>query len=459
MAISFIDAYDIDSLISHLKHINVDPKIIKVIESINSDNYSKIVKALKKYGLTDQDENRIFQYKNGLFRFNNMASKMWTKKYDASKKYLTITNELLNNYKTPVSLSNNDGIIIPIFYDGRIISFLEDSEYYLLGYNVFATPNMYEGIQYLSNHRSEGTTIKHLLKYLDANINYVIDIENKIIYNITHNDILKSSPGSISEEVILQVMKTLDLINQPYPKGFLYENNKINPILINFINSPSVINVLNQVIGRDFRSGDAKIYKTLGLDNVCHIESMILIIENDKIIHNPTPEQLQNIIYINPYILFNRIKECNKDVVVIGLSLSIDKYKHQVVMILNTKNNVGYLFDPSYSISNQFIEIYNEINSLFKSQLGNNWSIKSNNNFGCPFLYSFQSDINDLYCISWSFYLSLLYILNFDKDFESIVDFLYKMGRDQIKVIIPRFIMFMFPGDIALLMEVEQMKL
>ena len=450
---NFSQVYDLNSLKYAIQQSSLPRRdvLVRKINNVNAESYPELIKVLKSLRFTSVDEYRIFRYKDGSFRFNNLSRFSPTQPYDIKAKYTNITKEMIDNYRTSFYLTDEVGIVIPVFYNGYVITFLEDSEYYMKGNKVFVTPSIYDGVQFLSNYKIDSDDINRLIKLIGPDVDYILIVDQKRLYNL-RAQILYLNPLLLKEEIYVKAMQQLDLLRQPYVKGFAHDSDVIDPTLIKLIRQPEGIFWINQLKGMSFLKGNAETYRELGLNNVCHIASIVLFANANFQLVEPNIEQIQKLgtQYTSPQYLFNSILSCKYDYIVVGLGLVFPAIKHQMVLILNKKKQEGYLFDPSYTAtSTKFADLYDSIIKYFKDKLNYpHMTIKSSNNFGCPYLYGFQSDINDLYCISWSFYLSLLYLLNENIEFESIVQHLYNIGPEGIKVIIPRFLIWLF-GDLT----------
>lgn len=428
---------DLENLILKL-NLSADnfKRFTDLLRNLNNNNYETLLKMLNAIGFTDQDDMRIFRYNNGLFKFNNHIKSQPHTRYDINKDYTIINNQTIisNQY-----LINTDGVVVPVYYDGRYITILDDSEYYLIGNKVLTITSVYEGIQYVTNYKIDSDDINVLLKYIDKNTNYIVIKDQNRVYNINAT-VLKLDKVEVDNSLLITTMHKLDEINQPYPKGYLINNDKVDNILLKMLARPERISTINQLVGQYFIKGDTNVYEQLGFTNLCIIPSLVFDFDA-MTISNPN--------------IHNLINNCQYDYIIIGIGITVNSAKHQMVLILDKSKKDGYLFDPSYSInSNAATKYYNYIIKYIKGELTEqklnfDINIKSSNELTCPYMYSLQSDVNDLYCITWSFYISLLYLLNPSLTLQEIINFLYTIPKEQIKVIIPRFLIWAFKEDLA----------
>lgn len=316
-----------------------------------------------------------------------------------------------------------------------------------MGKKVLIINSIYDAISKFSNYRIDSDDIKRLAKLIDPNTDYIIYKQKdlSLVYNINSTVIKLDDP--LVEEY-LNVMNKLDLLNQPYDKDFLINSDgTIDPILIELINNSENTYLINRLVGYSFVYGTSEIYQKIK-KSVCHPRNLYLDINypdfsvKDKFNNSKTITDIIN---------------CKEKYAIIGISFfhnlpNRPSVGHQISIILNISMGNGYLFDPSYKIEENLdlVKVYKSITKYLKQNLIGSYpelNIKTIDNFGCPFFYAFQSTLDDKYCISWSFYLSILFILNEDMLFEEIVKYLYNIGLKGLRVIIPRFLIWAFEKD------------
>lgn len=435
-------------------------QVIRLVSQLNRQTYDRNIQLLKMLGLTKHDEYRIFRYHGDRYRFENQANTLPYSNYPQDANYLILDSLTLQQYPQPSYLVNEQGIVVPFFYDGRNMIYLPDSEYFLRGKKIFITPTIYDGVQFLTQHRVESDRIQTLLKHLDPDTNYAYVKDSGLLHNL-NGDILYAK--DLREISYLQAIRILDTLQQPYPKGFLVRTNGLEQGLLQLITNPNLAFITNVLVTDDFLQGTAKFYRDLGITNLCTNLNITLYI-------NPQNE-LIDVIPVNkrggekitsPQQVIQGITSCREPVLIqpIGLIIEDDKIqRHLIVMILDVVQGRGYLFDPSYTRGGEFFEkVYTDVIRYFRRALRRDFptlEIRSLSDFGCPFGYALQ-ERGDAYCRSWSLYLSILYLLNPDKTFEEIVTTLYNIGFPGIRVIIPRFLLGIYGETLFPILGIHQ---
>ena len=444
----------IDDLIDHFKNAPIPDNqkniFLGQLQNINDTNYPLVIKSLKTLKFTDDDERRIFRYSNGFLKHTNKLGTL--KRYLAQtiRPYYLITKTELDNIKEPTYITKSEGIIIPAYYNGQNIIYEEDSKYFIYSSSVLITPAIFDAVSKLSNYKISSDDITTLVKLINPSTNTIIVKEGNFykIYNISSEIIELQNP--MLDKYITSMIK-LDEIKQPYEKGFMINNDgTLNSTFIKLINNSSYIFALNQLMGTKFQEGSTDVYKRLNL-TICNIPSIILNVDaNEKV--TDAQDNANSI---------KQILSCKDKFASIGISLNVDLgpriQKHQLVIIINTITGRGFLFDSSYT-TGEFIPMYKNIILYLRKRLAVSYPelvIKSISDFGCLYPYSLQITPNDAYCLTWSLYITVLFMLNEDKDFEWLVDYLFKLGRDGIRVIVPRFIMWEYGDIIDDLLELD----
>lgn len=425
-------------------------KILRLVSQLDRETYRRNIDLLKILGLTTHDEYRIFRYRGDRYRFENQAGRLNPQEYPLNANYLILDSLTLQQHQQPEYVTNDQGIVISFFYDGRNMIYLPDSEYFLRGKKIFITPTIYDGVQYITNHRVESDRIQTLLKYLDPDTNYVYIKETGIIYNINGDVLYAKDLRNLS---YLQAIHVLDTFHQPYPKGFLVGPNGLEPGLLELINNPTLAFVTNVLVTDDFLDGTTKFYQDLGINNLCTNLNITLYIDPQKQLTDVIPADKRGGEKItSPQQVIQGILSCRQPILIQPIGLIIEGQeiqRHLIVMILDVVQGRGYLFDPSYTRGGEFFEeIYRGVIRYFRKALRRDFptlEIRSLSDFGCPFGYALQ-ERGDVYCRSWSLYLSILYLLNPDRTFEEIVTTLYNIGFPGIRAVIPRFLLGIY-GD------------
>ena len=434
-------------------------RVITAIKNINRDNYDRLITLLKRVGLTIHDELRIFKYRGGRFRFENLAKQLPSQDYNPETNYLILDSILLKQYPKPSYLTHEDGIIIPFYYDGRNFIFLPDSNYFIRGSKILITPTIYEGIQFVTNYRLETDRLDVLLRKIDPDTNYIYVKELGIIYNINGDYLYAKNLEEIS---YISAIRVLDEFNQPYPKSFMLSQKGLDKRLLELIREPDTAFLTNAIITQDFVEGKgAKFYQDLGITNLCTNPTLELLVTQDDKISDIIPPHLMSPLekYPSPREVIHNIMTCREPILVQPIGLIIQGTKvqrHLIVLIFNITQGRGYLFDPSYHQGVAFERVYTNIIRYFKRALREVYpdlSIRSMSEFGCPFGYALQ-ERGDMYCRSWSMYLTILYLLNPDKSFDEIVVTLYEIEFPGIRVIIPRFLMWIFRDNIDIMLNI-----
>ena len=417
----------------------------KIIDTLYnpSDYFSKTVEWLGKIGLSEADASRILRYKDGRYKLTNNFYKYHRERVDNLDDYKVIDEEYLNSDEF---LNANDvsyidvpegfnGLVTPVYFHDTGMFLLQDSEFFLLAKRrILVTRTLHDAIDVFSGHSVQGGNIMTLVKYLPPDIDFIIERSTQRVYNISLDVIELVDPRMRNYR---KVLEKLDMIRQPYPVGFGFRDDMLKQLL----KHPSVLDTVNRTfLDSDMRRGASKIFSTLGLQ-ICQIPTISLMVHDNGAVMDDWNNE-------NSYRL---LEQCPRNFAVLVISKNYSgRSRHDIMLIFNTVIGKGYLFDPSYDRSN--LQLDNEevaISRFLRRRLSRTnpgSEILTSNTIPCPYLYSFQSNIGDLYCASWSHYIALLYLLNYPEfSFEDVVDYIYNLGKENFPIVIARFILAFVP--------------
>lgn len=373
--------------------------------------------------------------------------------------YKVINQEVTEEITSPYYWEHEASIVIPFYNTGSAYIFLPDSEYFLWGRKVFLTPDIYSGIQMLTQSRVESDQVKALLKYVDPDTSYIYVRESRVIYNLNGDYLYIQDAIHLT---YIAAMHILDTLNQPYPKGFLLTPDGVDPLLLALVARHDFAYTANTIISSSFLDGKIDLYRNLGIIDFCNNPSLQLYINVDKrVIIDVIPKRIERVpMSRESDDILHRIIECSKTTLIQPLVLSIQQgdivQHHAIIMVLNIPQGKGYIFDSSYLESSKdfFATIYNLIRRFlqrFLREIYPELIIRSMSDFSCPFVYSFQG--KDKNCRSWSFYLGILSVLNPDLSSEQLVETLYRIGYPGISIVIPRFLIGVSPEGLISMMH------
>lgn len=458
MNLNFSNLYSERDLLKYLNQTqwaneNTKNKTLRLLQSNDQDAKEMTLKYL---GATQDQINRIYRYPSGRLKSDNQLRS--TRGFNYEKDYSFLDHNSENGI-----YENLIGIVIPAFETRNgIILYEPNSDFMLAGSKALVYSTIMDAISTLSNYRIESSNLNKLKQLAkEAKINYLFDKESKTIIPIDDYRILVVDPFLL---IVATTCFKLDQINQPYPRKFLLEKDKVDPLLTKLIKHPVSIFVLGQIFLTKWVNGDPESYTRFGLVDVC--------MDAD-------------------YSAGSTFKwsHCDKKYKIIPISIE-QPSKHQMVLIINQELQEGIFFDPSgYShpslvkdleqqINNTYLmeneqyiverskpykkEIMNrsldwfqkiadhlkidkhdptlkykilrifQYNGLFPNDVDLNFHVKESKL--CPL-----QERGDSYCIAWSYYLSVLYLLN-DLPFDNIVEYLLSFSKEEIPVIIPRFL-------------------
>jgi len=388
--------------------------------------YDKLISILKRLGLTDEDERRIFKYRNGFLKHENKFNNIDTKLYNPDKNYTLVDDFSLysNTY-----IENPIGVVTPVYNNGFVTQFLQDSDFFLAASKILIVESVRDGISFITDNRVESSNYDWFIRRVGIDVGYIVIKDTGMIVVREGTRVLKKK--IIKEFVIRDTILALNKLNQPYRSNFLVNEDESNSIILSkIIDDDKMLHVINQLYGTKFVRGAS----TQFVDNPSLLASQFtqtnITLQFDKdgnlIVSDSKVEEISR----------------NRTRVIVGVRCILDgRMNHQMLLIFNIDPNgnkfFGILFDPSYTkkfSSNDFFQkIYNNIKSLFHGV-----SIFDNSNMGCDFEYSFQHNHDDFYCISWSYYMGILYALNPGVNCFQII---YKLGRYGMKIAISKFIL------------------
>lgn len=327
------------------------------------------------------------------------------KTIDNLKTYLTLTTESLSNYNNNTYLAN---VMTPLSYNGEEYHFDSNSEFYIYGDRVLI----------VDSDRSFET--------YDNETSYIVYKDTKLIVNFS-GELYKLT------STYQNVIKELDSIDQPYPKGFMLNDNR----LLRAVENPSYVNKQYKMVGTILASGSEHLREIFKSYSVCLTTDISLSIDKN---HNLNElEDIKNQLIV--------ISQCKKQLVFIPIMLSFNKMTYRLSLILNSITGIGILFDPRYYVGNELKDYYIDIVKYIKRKLVRYYpelNIKSINQLDIPFIYPFQPNMDDFYCVSWGYYLLVLFALNTEMPFEDVINFLYNIGESGLRVAVQRFLFWMF---------------
>lgn len=390
--------------------------------------YVKLIKLLKAMEFTAEDENRIFKYPNGLLKHHNLFNNEPFKYYNIDKEY-TVINDL-SRYQNEY-IENELGVVIPVFKSSYNIMYLSGSEFYIATTKILIVNSIREGISFVTNNQVDGNKLDYLLKRIPEDVGCIILKDSGLVITISNTRILKKIV--IKEKLIRKVFKKLNQIKQPYDINFLMEekDGEMQPLKIvsEISDNDDILHLINQLYGFMFlREGENQFNNNEVLVSTGYKQCNIKfhIDSEGKVTYKES---------IFPVVDYRTI---------VGISLHFDTQKyqnHQICLIIG--DEFGILFDPSYDKTfedNIFIQtMYTDISRFFSTI-----EIYNNKYLECPFDYSFQHNMDDFYCISWSYYLGMLYCLN---PGVNCFKYLYDLDREGLKIAITRFILFLTGDD------------
>lgn len=436
-----------ESLISYLEEMidEKDEKSKKFLDNakiiINNrpgtKEYELLISILLKK-IPQKILNSALRYNDGQYKILNgfrkepftvLREKIWHHFFvvkESISKYTNIPYFYVDNPQ------NSPGLLIPAYKTNNATYLKTDSEFAFRANKLLVISDLTSALDKFSNNKIEITsdpTFPILKKYLPQDVELVINSTNSFIYNVS------ASPIKIdyTDYDAYTTMKRLDQINQPYPKGFALEDDTF----YKFNKNTNVIHVINQFSsGLELRNGTSKIYEKLGI-SVCQTNSLMFIVGKENLSADPN---------INPKII-KQIGSCQEKYSITGLSIyKQNEPGHQMIFMLNVLNGRGYIYDPSYEANHEVsIGTSNTIRKYLLQSLKDYFpdiNILTNEKSSCNFDFSLQSTENDRYCIAWSYYIVILYIMNENMTFDQVVDFIYSLGRKNFKTVISRFILF-----------------
>lgn len=414
-------------------------KMLKTIFPHDSDVYDKsflkinqtyesLLIMLRAFNFTTEDENRIFKYPNGLLKHHNLFNNEAFKYYNVDKEY-TIINDL-NEYQNEY-IENILGVVVPAFKNEYNIMYLYGSEFYIATPKILIVNSVREGILFITNNQVESNKLEFLQKRIPEDVGLIILKDSKLIIRNSNTRILKKI--IMKEKVIKKVFQKLNEIRQPYNVNFLMEeiDGEMQPLKImsEISDNDEILHIINQIYGHKFLSKGGNQFndnEALLSTGYKQINIKLYINSDGKVTYRELT---------NPVIDY-------KTIVGISLLFEAGNYQnHQICLIIGTK--FGILFDPSYDKTFEddiFIKtMYRNISGFFSSI-----KIYNNKYLECPFNYSFQHNMNDFFCISWSYYMGMLYCLN---PGVNCFKHLYDLDRVGLKIAITRFILFLIGED------------
>lgn len=438
---NFEQASTIQDLVAQIPQTKLPPdgkaRLKELFETLDAQKYPRAVVILKALGMSPADENRLFKYPSGRFIFDN-------KMQEVIRTLVTTLGKMEQISPIPGIKQNPAGLIIPVFFDGTNIFYEPGSVYYLVGHQALVISSIYDAIQELTQHRVESDRLTILLKYIPVGTDFIWDLSTNRVSNINTTAIQNIAP---EQDEYRRAITILDQLNQPYPKGYLMNGDEIKPELLTFMKRREDILLIGLFSGLSFERPNT-IYERLN-KRVCQVPNIMFKLDNKQLTEVNAAQNAGN--------LFQLIT-CPHDYAIIGVGIQLPNFKHQMVLLLNNQLNSGYLFDPGYYREVEFPFIYPELVRFFRQRLSRIYPdlrITSIDNLGCPLVYSFQHDLEDKYCVAWSFYLSVLFLLNMDRSFEEIVNHLYEIGRVGLRVIIPRFLAWWNPELVKAISDVD----
>lgn len=386
------------------------------------ENYKKIIEVLREVGLDDFQEHRLFRHHNGKYRFNNLLKNEKTKAYNYKRNYKKIMS--LSDYSNEI-IESEDGVLVPSFKNNYNILYVDDSEYFICTNKILICDDVSSGISLITNNRIESDKLEVLIKRIPEDIGLVL-IKNRDTIILTGE--VRYVKINLLEFQCIEILNKLDNMEQPYPRGYLIdsETGKPNSSLMRIVEKDDLLHVVNQLFGHKFLRSEHEIFD-----------------ENPKIKQTgfkalPT---IHFNIDINGNVTCQDFPVLNHNKLIIGISCIIEgRQNHQMILIID--DDSALLFDPSYQKNfdeDDFItKLYSGIGSYFHDK-----DFHTTKDLGIDYDYSLQSNYNDIYCISWSYYFAILFLLN-----DDFIDDLYSLGKYGLKVAIARFVLYTAGEDL-----------
>lgn len=454
----------IAALTTYFQQLGRSPQVIQRFvqgfQNPGSSEYGKSVDVLRAIpGFKESDEYRILRYRDGRYRSLNTLNKYTRIQVSNIDNYLVIDFEAITKIKQNlVTLTDSTSrmMAVPVYYDNHRFYLLDDSEFFLVAQRILVISNLDEAVSTLSNHRVEQGTLKTLTRFLPQNIDLVIDRSNGQVYNRA-NKLLE-----LTQMTSLDYVKTLTILNslkQPYRK-----QDDEDEILKKFVANHDVMIIVNQLLLKSYLYDAAgSIYREFGLD-LCNLPN-IAFAEFNK--HGGS-EELRILnetgntdsLYrdeLGGTFSWSEIGQCHKKYALIGIGIYFydgtqGKSAHQMAFLLNTHTGHGYLFDPSYAKDNTGDIYVDGMIRIIKRNLAPYYpdlKISSTRDISCPYLYSMQGVDVDVYCISWSYYILILYLLNENLGLDEVVNRIYSVGQRNLLLVIARFMIGRVGTDIV----------
>jgi hypothetical protein len=383
-----------------------DSKITRAFEHI-SNYYDKLAPVLKTLGMDEEDEYRLVKYRNGLFRQDNLLRKESSKLYSYTRNYTILsTNE--NGL-----FENSDGVIIPAFKSTTQTIYTVDSEFYICGQRALISNSIHDAIATLTENRIDSDDVR-VLKSRGSSVDFVLITDGTIL--ITGN--VRYIRKNIIEDAIVKTFAKLDEFEQPYARGFLIDpaTKRQLQIFMKAIRDPGIVSVTNQIFTTEFITGNSKLFKTDPrlVNSGYHLlpSLKITVLEDGSVSTKP--------IIVEPKTA-------------IGGSLYIaGRRNHQTLFIV--EEGTVLFFDPAYDESLRsdpvIMKMYEQLALIFPGMEFINMFMT------CELERPLQSDKTDVYCLSWSYYLAIVAILD-----ENLLDAFSELDKLQLRITIIRFIL------------------
>ena len=266
-------------------------------------------------------------------------------------------------------------------------------------------------------------------------IDFIVNCVTNKIYNVRGEII---TTNSLEKYHLNKTLCILDKINQPYPQNFLQGDE----LLTNLIKDIDNVCVANQIIMNIKISNKEpdNIYNRIGKD-VCFHHIRLKIDKNNNVIPIDNIKFNESINVINAY---------TGNYIIIFLPLEVENASlHQIVIYIDTLTSRTIIFDPSYYNNYEFKDMCENISAFFYEHI--NIKISTMKDLNLP--YRLQISSNDYCCISWSAYLTVLFLLN-DKSPAEIIKHLYYLDIKYIKCVIPRFLVWLERDIMESILEV-----
>lgn len=211
-------------------------------------------------------------------------------------------------------------------------------------------------------------------------------------------------------------MKILDTIDQPYPKDFAMNEDAFYKLYKTIDLNQNIDQLEN---GEQLLKGISKIYRGLGID-VCHTDIFRIEITKNGILPTAT---------FNDKI-FLKITKCDRKYCISGILLGSTKDENyrMILLLINSTNKKGYIFDPLCEI--------NILPNIAKYVLSKLPDVKMITSLDVQNVQNVQN-------VLLSYYIGLLYIMNDKMSVDQIKVFLDPFVTNNSVAIITRFIMAM----------------